>query len=201
MAREPLSPELKKAITELPSKEKDKLLFRLVKLKPDLVAQLQFLLLEDGATTEPRREELNDQIKLLIPRMKFYSHNVVFMQLRGVSGEITRHVKATKDKYGEVSLNLTLLICAFERFEEQWIRAPHSKQIKLNTYIVKKTQKTLELMSKLHEDYWIEFRSARNQVGAHFLRNDALLSHANQLDFQIDWLISRDVMPFKLPFK
>ncbi|MES2796976.1 MAG: hypothetical protein V4683_13485, partial [Bacteroidota bacterium] len=53
-----ISAELKSEILALPSKEKDKLLLRLIAKNDILVEQLQFQLVEESLTTESRRAEV-----------------------------------------------------------------------------------------------------------------------------------------------
>ena len=111
MPRVKLTPELKKAISFLPDKEKDKLLFRLISLRPDLAEQLTFKLLEGGETTVERREDVRIYIEryLLSQVHIYYSPGYLLMEIRYLSGRINDHVKTTRDKYGEVDLNLFML--------------------------------------------------------------------------------------------
>lgn len=160
MARVKLTPELKKAISALSSKEKDKLLFRLIPKDEILVAQLEHLLLEESATVEFRRDELRNIIDRSLNRAanNYYSPGYLLLDIRSISGRINRHVKITKDKYGEVELNLFMLNRTLEllggqlRFASPW----HSRT--LNEYMAKRILKLLKLLEKIPEDYHADFR-------------------------------------------
>ena len=160
MARVKLTPELKKAISALSSKEKDKLLFRLIPKDEILVAQLEHLLLEESATVEFRRDELRNIIDRSLNRAanNYYSPGYLLLDIRSISGRINRHVKITKDKYGEVDLNLFMLNRTLEllggqlRFASPW----HSRT--LNEYMAKRILKLLKLLEKIPEDYHADFR-------------------------------------------
>ena len=57
-----LTKELQKAILELPDKEKDKFLLRLITKNDLLVEQLQFQLMEDESSVQLRRDDVKDMI-------------------------------------------------------------------------------------------------------------------------------------------
>ena len=63
MARAKLSEELKKEIKALPSKEKDKLLMRLIPKDSKLVDQLEYKLVEEEGTLEFRRDDMREYIE------------------------------------------------------------------------------------------------------------------------------------------
>ena|SRR5690606_11809056 len=157
-----LSPELKKAIKNLKPDEKDKLLFRLIPKVPDLVSRLEFELLEDGETTDSRREELANQIKALMQE-KPYSPGYLMMDMRSLSGDISRHVKTTKDKYGEVSLNLLMLLEALENHTD-FVLKNLRKAGTFQEYVVKRTETVLKNLQKLHPDLHVEFEDSLNRV-------------------------------------
>lgn len=166
MARVKLTSELKKAISALPSREKDKLLFRLVPKDEILVAQLEFRLLESGDTADLRREELRQTIERALQRAanNYYSPGYLLLDIRAISGQINRHVKVTKDKYGEIELNLFMLNRTLEllggqlRFASPW----HSRT--LNEYMAKRVLKLLKLLEKIPEDYHADFRPGFQQL-------------------------------------
>jgi DNA repair exonuclease SbcCD ATPase subunit len=55
--------ELKKAVLDLPQKEKDKLLVRLISKDKMLIKQLHFQLLENAEDLEERIEKLRKQLR------------------------------------------------------------------------------------------------------------------------------------------
>ncbi|PHN07394.1 hypothetical protein [Flavilitoribacter nigricans] len=162
MARVKLTPELKKAISALSSKEKDRLLFRLIPKDEILVAQLEYQLLEESATVELRRDNMRNTIERSLQRAanNYYSPGYLLLDIRAISGRINRHVKITKDKYGEVELNLFMINRTLEllgsqlRFASPW----HSRT--LNEYVAKRILKLLKLLEKIPEDYHADFRPA-----------------------------------------
>jgi hypothetical protein len=157
-----LSPELKKALKNLKPDEKDKLLFRLLPKNPDLVSRLEFELLESGETMEQRRDELAGQIRELMDQEP-YSPGYLMMDMRGLSGEITRHVKTTKDKYGDVSLNLLLLLETLEKHRD-FIRKNLRKAGTFLEYVLKRAVTVAEKAQKLHPDLHVEFEDDLNRL-------------------------------------
>ena len=71
MARAKLSEELKKEIKALPSKEKDKLLMRLIPKDSKLVDQLEYKLVEEEGTLEFRRDDMREYIQYSV---NHYTH-------------------------------------------------------------------------------------------------------------------------------
>ena len=109
---------LKKSIVQMSPQEKDKLLLRLVAKDPLLVDRLHFELIEDSSTLPERREVIRERI-MKIAQMSQYSPGWIMMDMRSMSGDITHHVKITKDRYGEIELNLLMLNAFFEHHAEQ----------------------------------------------------------------------------------
>ena len=190
MARVKLSTDLKKAISGLSAKEKDKLIFRLLPKDESLVAQLEFQLLEDGATTEFRRDSLNHQIerKLQSAANRFYSPGYLLLDLRAISGVINRHVKITKDKYGEVELNLFMLTRILEllgshlRYASPW----HSRT--LNEYMAKRILKMLTLLEKIPEDYHADFQQGFRELAEALEQQNNFLRVAKRLGLELEAL-------------
>ncbi len=147
--------EFKKAVTKLPEAEKDKLIFRLLKLNPDLIKRLEFELVEQGETLEDRREEIQKYILKLL-KSEPYSPGYLMMDLRTLSGEITRHVKTTRDKYGEIVLSLFMLKYCLEQHGKFVLANKHRAQ-NFEEYAVKRLQTILEKVTKLHPDLHLEF--------------------------------------------
>lgn len=152
-----LTSEFKEAIANLPHKEKDKLLFRLLKKDSDLCQRLQFELVEQGDTLQQRREAVAAGIERQV-KFEAYSPSYLMMDMRYLSGDITRHVKYTKDKEGEIQLILLLL----RRYLEEhlnFIVAYLYRADTLQDYLVKRMQVVLQKLSKLHEDIYVEYEA------------------------------------------
>ncbi|MBK8556886.1 MAG: hypothetical protein IPL65_14410 [Lewinellaceae bacterium] len=154
-----LSDELKDAISHLPAKEKDKLLFRLIAKDRKLTERLNFELLEGGNTRDDRAEDLRDQIRKDLPSRgaPYLTPGLLMMELRHWNARITEHVFTTKDKSGEVILGAYLFREAFERHWDLLQRRSSSAK-KFAPYVVKRAISLVNKGKKLHEDYHMEFR-------------------------------------------
>lgn len=165
-----ISDELKKAIRAMPEPEKDKLLLRLVAKDTMLVRKLQHQLLEDEVDAEQQRDKLAEQVTTYFTSEGFtgwnYTPGLIMMELRNFSGAITRHVKITKDKYGEVQLLLLLVNLPF-RHHRALLDRRAKRADKFASYVVKKAQTTLKKLEKLDEDYYIEFEQDVNEMLDH----------------------------------
>lgn len=192
MARQKLSPELKKAISTLSDKEKDKLLYRFVAKESLLAEQLTFRLLEQEATTEERRDIAEEKIIEQLEEIKEYrfSPKLLAWAIRACSGITTRHVRVTKDKYGEVSLSLFFLTEALERFGTQLLPfSSGQKTQSLYDYLVKRTLKVFTLLSKLHPETHLDFRPRMEQLGQLMEANTHLIRTATIHHLDLNWLL------------
>ena len=188
MARTKLSDELKEAISLLSNKEKDKLLFRLIAKDAALVEKLTFELLEDAESKDDRREEIYQMIDKGFDKYRFYSPGYLLLTLRSISGDINRHVKTTKDKYGEIQLNLLMLNKSLGLFGEKIRKAPPRKQLTFNTYVVKRAVKLVGLLRKLHEDYLLDFQEDISKLGHYIDQNPRMHPFAETVGLDIEML-------------
>ncbi|MCB0376576.1 MAG: hypothetical protein KDD04_11700, partial [Sinomicrobium sp.] len=110
-----LTDELKQAISEIPVKEKDKLLFRLIAKDRKLTERLNFELLEGGNTRDERSAELKFRIQEELPEKSalYLTPGLLMMELRHWNARINEHVHTTRDKAGEVILAAFLFREAF----------------------------------------------------------------------------------------
>lgn len=160
-----LTDQLKKAIIQMPPKEKDKLLLRLISKDKTLSDRLHFELLEDSATIPERREEITNRIV----RVSKFNQNTpgwILMDMRNLSGDISYHVKVTKDKVGAIELNLLLLNTFLERYPDI-LKTYSSKADTCALYIAKKAQTILNGLNKLDEDYRVDYLRDANQMLKH----------------------------------
>ena len=176
MPRQKLPDELKAAISKMPDKEKDKLLFRLIAKEEALVNRLTFELLEGAGSREERRSELAISIErdVTYAIRAFYSPGFLLLDLRAISGDINRHVKATKDKYGEIELNLLMLNLALEGIDGLLDQFPAAKARTFSNYVVKRALKLQKLLSKMHDDIRLDFEGEMERLGQ-FIRNSSYL--------------------------
>jgi hypothetical protein len=185
------SKEFKEAISHLPSIEKDKLLYRLLKKDILLAKRLEFELLSD-ANVEDKRAEMQQHISEEVQRMTkgFYSTGYLNMDIRYLSGSITEYVKVTKDKFGEVSLNIQLLTEVLQQNREHILNASFGRASKLLVAIIARAFKILLLSDKLHEDLLFDLKEDSKQLGLLIGDNDYLMRTAIFHGFDVNWLIS-----------
>lgn len=195
MARVKLTDDLKKAISGLSHKEKDKLLFRLIAKEPILAEQLVFKLLESGTSAEDRRIDLGTEIEQYLTNYQkyFYSPGYLLLELRTISGKITQHVKTTKDKYGEVYLNFVMLNQALALFGEKIAAVRPHRSRTLNKYVINRAIKLIGLVLRLHEDYRLDFSDAMIELGEHIQKIEAMKRMADDFELDIERLLSGSV--------
>lgn len=189
------SKEFKEALSHLPVKEKDKLLFRLLKKDKILAKRLEFELLS-SATVEDQRAEMErrieEQVKLFSNR--FYSLGYLNMDIRYLSGEITEHEKVTKDKFGEASLNLLLMKEVLKHNNQHIIDSGSARQFsKLGVALIARTYKILLLIDKLDQDYFMEFEESLKELGWLMGNNPRLMKMCIFTGLDVNWLIQGNI--------
>ncbi|AQG80847.1 hypothetical protein [Spirosoma montaniterrae] len=181
-----LDPDLKKAIVHMPGVEKDKLLLRLVAKDALLVEKLQFELLEGKQTLDERRQIIRQFIDRTA-RLNPDSAGWLMMDMRTVSGYITRHVKVTKDKYGEVELMLYMLNTFYEQ-NAHLLAKYNSRSDKCAEYVAKRTEQLLKNVGKLDADYHVEFADDINKLLS-WVHYAAPAHYARQLGLPKEWMM------------
>lgn len=182
------SKEFKQALSEFSSKEKDKLIFRLLKKDKLLSRKLYFELIEEE-TTDDKRNTMESYLKERITDLSKHIGNPKYflVLVRKLSGEITEHVKVTTDKFGDVFLNLFLVNTILEH-NDKLSRQRFDAVYKLYIYLINKIIKALIQIQKLDEDYWLEFDEILTDIDFQLHENLYLekLCINNGLDF--NWL-------------
>lgn len=182
------SKEFKQALSEFSSKEKDKLIFRLLRKDKLLSKKLYFELIEEE-TTDDKRNTMESYLKERITDLSKHIGNPKYflVLVRKLSGEITEHVKVTTDKFGDVFLNLFLVNTILEH-NDKLSRQRFDAVYKLYIYLINKIFKALTLIKKLDEDYWLEFDKILTDIDFQLHENLYLekLCINNGLDF--NWL-------------
>lgn len=188
------SKEFKEAISCLPEKEKDKLLIRLLKKDLILAQRLEFELI-DHLSVDERRALIADDIETEVKKFSGYSGSIGYlnMDMRYLSGSITKHVKITKDKFGEVSLNILMLTEVLQLNNERIQQASFSHARKLLVAIIARAFKIVVLTHKLDEDYLIELEKPLNRLGQLISENDYLMNTAIHNGFDVNWLLSASI--------
>ena len=188
------SQEFKAAISDLPSAEKDKLIFRLLKKDENLANRIYFELL-DINTVEDRRMMIEAEMLKFINTHanRFYSQGYLLVDTRYESGKISQHVKITKDKFGEPYLNLILLINTLKKNEFNLNASTFGKSYTFNIYVVARVYKILMQIQLQPQDLHLEFRDLLNELGSLFGKFPFLMkvSINNQLD--PNWLLSGEI--------
>ena len=189
------SKEFKEAISHLTDKEKDKLILRLLKKDPKLANRLMFELVSDQ-TIEERREEVEERILTKADDTAKYFHSVGYlnMDVRYLSGEISEHVYNTKDKFGEVYLNLKMINQILSVNHDNFKNLRHnSSSRKFYTAVIARAFKILILISKLHEDHWMELEEELNKFGNLIGDNHNLMETAIFNGLDVNWLLKLNI--------
>ena len=153
-------------VRALPAREKDKLLLRLIAKDDLLLEQLTYRHLEREATLDQRAGELRDYYRRLCGPLEGMSPGILMMSFRQGSGYITRHVRVTRDKLGEVQLLVDMLHYGLDanlRAMRRQYRNPR-RWIKLAQYLCKRLPTTMRKADKLHPDLYLEFEGQLNDL-------------------------------------
>ncbi len=186
--------EFKKALQELPEKEKDKLIFRLLRRDMDLAEKLHFELV-DTDSIEDKRRNMETVISKDIIRFSenYHSLDYIALEMRRISGKISHHVKITKDKFGEISLNLQMLNEVIDQNSFSLSHSKPQKSIKFYNYVIVRGFKILLLINLLHEDFLLDFKDDLKKLGSNISSNKMLLKTANFNSLEINWLLEAEI--------
>lgn len=166
MPRTKLTDAQKEMVRALPPREKDTLLLRLIAKDDLLLEQLTYRHLEHEATLDERVDELREFFRRLCSPQAELSPGELMMRFRQASGYLTRHVRVTKNKLGEVQLLVELLHYGLDanlRRMRQRYRSP-GRWYKLAQYLCKRLPTTMRKADKLHPDLWLEFEGQLNDL-------------------------------------
>ena len=180
-----IAKELKEAICQMPQKEKDKILLRLIAKDHMLIARLEHDLFGDENETKALAEEIKEDIDEMIK----FNHGTpgwLMMAMRTENGAITRHVKITKDKKGEIELTLYLLSQTFKK-QEKFLAKYAYRADKFGGYVCKRMDFVLKKIIKLHSDLQFDYKDE-----VEFILNFLHTSKATQGDavlqnIPVDW--------------
>lgn len=186
--------EFKRTLQELPEKEKDKLILRLLRRDLDLAEKLYFELVDTDSIEDKRRiMEINISKQIHRFSENFHSLDYISIEMRNISGKISHHVKITKDKFGEISLNLQMLNEVIEQNDFSLMHSKPQKSNKFYNYVIVRTFKILLLIQALHEDFLLDFKEDLNRLGVNISKDKMLLKTANYNRFNINWLIESEI--------
>lgn len=181
--------EFKIALQNLSESEKDKLILRLLKRDPDLANRLYFELV-DTETVEQKRQKISALVseKVRVASEHFHSVGVLMMRVREISGYINEHVKITKDKQGEITLNLQMLIKVLTLNRIAINASKPANSYKFLIYIIARVYKILILIKGLDEDYLLEFRDDLERLGNLISSYDLLMRLCVHNGLDVNWL-------------
>lgn len=189
-----LPDELKEAISNLTAKEKDKLLFRLIRKDDMLANQLLFELVSTDSVEDKRgetKQNLAKQIDKICAR--FQSTANLHLDIREMSAFITEQCKISKDKYGEAYLNLWMCNEILERNKENILSERYVKALKLCIALIARCFKIMLLIKKLHEDYLVEFEDDLKKLGELISNNPYLIKTAMHHGLDVNWLLQAEI--------
>lgn len=188
--------DLKEIVNRLSPAEKDKLILRLLKKDFDLANRLQFELIS-GDSVEDRlkqaKQKIENYMNMLKEHIKYSSPGLLMMRMRDTSGYINEHVKITKDKYGEIYLQIFLMIEYLKIYNEYFNGSPAERAYKMNLYIVVRAFKIMVLLKKLPKDLQSDFADDLEEAGLLFGDNAGLMKVAIHHGLDVNWLIRNEI--------
>jgi hypothetical protein len=186
--------EFKTAIQNLSDAEKDKLIIRLLRRDLDLANRLYFELV-DTETEEQKREKAAALVsnKVKSANEHFHSIGVLLMRVRAISGDINEHVKITKDKHGEIALNLQMLIEVLTINRIAINASKPANSYKFLIYVIARVYKILMLIKALDEDYLLEFKDDLEQLGNLMGSYDLLMRLCIHNGLDVNWLTNCEI--------
>ena len=188
--------DFKKAVSLLPSDEKDKLIFRLLKNDLPLATRLHFELVSCDSKEERRKQaekDIENRVNNSRNHCKYSSLGILLMEMRDASGIINQHVYTTKDKYGEVYLQIFLLKEYLKIYNEFFKNSSAGKSYTFNIYCIAKTFKIMILLNKLHEDVRIDFEDDIAETGRLLGDDPVLMNMAIKNGLDVNWLIGNQI--------
>jgi hypothetical protein len=180
-----IAKELKEAICQMPQKEKDKILLRLIAKDSMLIARLEHELFGDEAETKAMSEEIKEDID----RMTNFNHGTpgwLMMAMRSENGAITKHVKITKDKTGEIELTLYLLSTTFKK-QEKFLEKYAYRADKFGGYVCKRMDFVLKKIIKLHPDLQFDYKNDVAFILGFLHTSKATLEDSSLQNIPTDW--------------
>ncbi|WP_347216956.1 deoxyuridine 5'-triphosphate nucleotidohydrolase [Chryseobacterium sp.] len=187
------SKEFKAALSAFSSTEKDKLIFRLLRKDKLLSKKLYFELIDPETTDDKRNAMEQDVEEKILLASKYIGNTKYFLTIiRKISAEITEHIKITTDKFGEVSLNL-LMVDKILDYNTDLSRQRFDNVYKLYIYIINKIFKSLTLIRKLDEDYWMEFDELLRSLQQKISENHYLQKLCTNNGLDLNWFESDSI--------
>ncbi|MDN3587022.1 hypothetical protein QWY86_10110 [Pedobacter aquatilis] len=155
--------DLKIAITDLPIKEKDKLLLRLIAKDKVLTEHLHYKLLEDESDLEGRKEIIKNTIEDQLAELKKLNAKEALAKVRKMITLVNHFYKVTKDNVGEVELKIFVLSVIPLEYKKSFF-GYRDFGILFSSFYIKTIQVTINKFKKLHEDIQFDLTENLNQL-------------------------------------
>lgn len=197
-----LDEEFKAALSRLSEKEKDKLIFRLIKHDLKLANRLRFELLQEY-TAEESRDRLKNSLGKVMDRLldaepKYYSSMDLLWHIKNFVSQINEHVATTKDKYGEIELTLFLINKALKVYVQKELSQKSLYDNRMEQYVINKCMRTLLLIQKKDQDFWLDFNEELMEIRLSFAQTHKLMKLSIFNGFDVNWF-DLDNLPEDLP--
>ncbi|MBC6112561.1 hypothetical protein ACFOG5_11830 [Pedobacter fastidiosus] len=155
--------DLKVAITDLPIKEKDKLLLRLVAKDKVLTEHLHYKLLESEIDLEDRKEKIKAEAEAQISELKKLNAKEALVKVRKMITSVNHFYKVTKDVLGEVELKIYILNIIPIEYKRS-IFGYRDFGFLFSAYYIKTVSVTINKFKKLHEDLQFDLSENLNHL-------------------------------------
>ncbi len=180
-----LDDEMKATIKALPEKKKNQLLLRLVRKDAKLVDQIRYEYIENEETQELRREELEESFDEILSDLQTRDIALSWWlsHIRGMSSKITWHAQVTKDKFGDIYLNLMVINRVMKMIDDMYEDDMQNYRLdayaigRIYEYFVRRLKRLVKAMDKLHEDLFLEL-SDEWRIVAFYFNNNKFLEEA-----------------------
>jgi hypothetical protein len=197
-----LDDEFKTALSRLSEKEKDKLIFRLIKHDLKLANRLRFELLQEY-TVEESRDRIKNKVEKVMEMLhdadlKYYTSLDLLWRIKDFISQINEHVSTTKDKYGEIELTLFLINQALKFYIQKELSQKSIYDDRMEQYIINKCMRTLLLIQKIDRDFWLDFNEDLSEIKMSFGQSHKLMKLSIYNGFDVNWF-NLDNLPEDLP--
>jgi len=155
--------DLKEAITNLPVKEKDKLLLRLIAKDKVLTEHLHYKLLEDETDLNDRKEKIKADVDEQVSELRKLNAKEALVKVRKMITMVNHFYKVTKDPLGEVELKVFILNAIPFDYKKS-IFGYRDFMILFTAFYLKTTAVTLNKFKKLHEDHQFDLSEDFNHL-------------------------------------
>ncbi|UKT64173.1 hypothetical protein [Pedobacter mucosus] len=155
--------DLKIAITDLPVKEKDKLMLRLIAKDKVLTEHLHYKLLENEIDLEDRKIKIKAEIEDQISALKKLNVKEALIKVRKMITSVNHFYKVTKDAYGEVELKIFILNVIPLEYKRS-VLGYRDFGFLFATFYIKTLLVTINKHKKLHEDLQFDLNVDLNNL-------------------------------------